>query len=904
MGQGNAIAHLMPPPFYAYRYVVAKARAPEESIQDMINTCVDATPSADKRFKIEVMPGEYVEEIAMARWVDVVAPYGRAIIRPSSVTTAAVTMAHDCMLQGLMVDMVNISKGEEKTGIAIGNKMNCVIEDCWVTGGGRTDTGISDDTDATAIANAPIVRRCRIDGAATGYKKTNTGMTWFYDNRVTSTRAIRTVESAAAYDADDGYTNEKTPANNDTENDMNLFPAASLCNPQVNDAYYFGGAWPFQQLSLNVGTAGVGTWTIVWEYYDRETENWLEIPGYTDNTTGFHVSGTKTVTFTPPATWAPTDNGGLLPTSCYWIRARITVMPGAITTRPLGTQAWVTDAIDIDVDAGTLHLIETELMYEGTGGNVDVAAATAVVHTYANTLAGDGWRIGANNNAWVYSHNDIFTAVKIVGVGSLGGHMVAQEEPQVFMVHNGIKIWDAISRINTLGDASDTKRYTIRLFSGEYAETMSIPQYVDLIGESNETCVITATGDTCIGCNGDSKLRSFRVELLSATDGDAAIRVNSGRAYLEDLVIIVTYASGTNYGILTVGDSDADFHMWHCTIEAEHLSTYPIYHDGSGTSYMYDCTIFNKARPSYCVFIGEGDTMTSFNNRLRASGDGWYLTSHADTRVISNNDDFPSVVWSEDPGAGLFADLSGCRIYDCASGLEEGDWVYCDSNDHVALAGADALATMPTIGVINYKPTTTTCYVKEYGYYYDPVGNSPAHGDAFVAGQVYWISATAGDITTTMHPVWPQRAGVAVDTQRFKVLIGDNLGLVHCNEYETVSGHVAVDDWVYITTTNDEVEPTDASAAATMGGIGVCVQVTVGAPNDTLLIKLRGKYIPAVYPADAWEPSDDVYIADATVGAYNPGDITRTAPVGGIVQKVAEVKFDNDTDTLIYEIAD
>ena len=55
MGQGNALHHLMPPPFYAYRMVVAKARAPEESISDQLDKIVDA--SATNRYKVEVMPG-------------------------------------------------------------------------------------------------------------------------------------------------------------------------------------------------------------------------------------------------------------------------------------------------------------------------------------------------------------------------------------------------------------------------------------------------------------------------------------------------------------------------------------------------------------------------------------------------------------------------------------------------------------------------------------------------------------------------------------------------------------------------------------------------------------------------------------------------------------------------------
>ncbi len=67
---GGALSHLMPAPFYAYRMVVAKARAPEESIQGMIDKISDATAST--RYKIEVEPGIYTETVTMKAYVDVV----------------------------------------------------------------------------------------------------------------------------------------------------------------------------------------------------------------------------------------------------------------------------------------------------------------------------------------------------------------------------------------------------------------------------------------------------------------------------------------------------------------------------------------------------------------------------------------------------------------------------------------------------------------------------------------------------------------------------------------------------------------------------------------------------------------------------------------------------------------
>lgn len=724
MGQGNAIAHLMPPPFYAYRMVVAKARAPEESIQDQIDKIVDA--SATNRYKIEVMPGVYAETITMKAYVDVVAPYGRVRIQPAS-GTAGVTMASNSMLQGVEVDQAN--QDASATGVVIGALTNVIVEDCWVTGGGDGDIGISDASTGTTV----IIRKCRIDSAATGYQKTAAGTTWFADCRVTS------------------------------------------------------------------GTNG----------------------------------------------------------------------------------------IDIDVNLGTLNLLDNELMGTGTGANVDVAGAAVTVNSFGNTLNGDGWQIGDNDSAWVYSHNDKFTKVTHAGAG----HMAGTEEPQTYRVHNGMKIGDALTAIAALAEGpTDTRRFTVEVFSGEYSEAVTMAQYVDLVGETNQSVVISQAAATVITCAANSRVKGVRVE-VTAADNTNAIVANNIYAFLEEVVVVVTHSDNVNSCVASTGTGGFEIHD--SVLQIDNAASYPVYVDGSGTHLLYDSELINTGAGGYGVFVGSADSLSSFNNKLR-SDEGFYLTSHASTLVLSYGDDFTSVAWSG--ATGLFADLSEARLYACAAGIAVGDWVYASGNDTVAAADADALATMPSIGRVVYKPSATTCYVRNHGYAYDAAANA-GQGDAWVAGEEYWISATAGEITTTMHPVWPQRAGVAVSTQRFKILVGDNLGLVHCNEYEAPTGTIAVDDWVFITTTNDEVGQAQANAAGTMVAIGVCVQVTVGAPNDTVLIKLRGKWALSDAGA-AWVASDDVYISDTVAGG-----ITRTMPVGGIIQKVAEVKSYVDP-ALILELAD
>ena len=136
--------------------------------------------------------------------------------------------------------------------------------------------------------------------------------------------------------ADDGgvQTDETTTANNDTANDMTLLPAV----PAINDAYYFAYNATFKRIRLNQGTRGIGTWTIVWEYWTGT--GWAGLSGVDDPTDGFRPAATRTykVFWIVPGDWATTTVAGLGP--YYWVRARVTAYT-SITTQPKGTRAWI-----------------------------------------------------------------------------------------------------------------------------------------------------------------------------------------------------------------------------------------------------------------------------------------------------------------------------------------------------------------------------------------------------------------------------------------------------------------------------------------------------------------------------------------------------------------------------------
>jgi hypothetical protein len=133
--------------------------------------------------------------------------------------------------------------------------------------------------------------------------------------------------------ADDGgtQTNETPQANNDTANDMTLLPVT----PVMGDAYYFGKSSMWDWLELRIGTAGIGTWNIDWEYWN--SAGWVALADVVDNTSGFRVIGTRLVLFTRPPDWTQANVGGIA--NLYWIRARVSAYT-SIVTQPKGTRAF------------------------------------------------------------------------------------------------------------------------------------------------------------------------------------------------------------------------------------------------------------------------------------------------------------------------------------------------------------------------------------------------------------------------------------------------------------------------------------------------------------------------------------------------------------------------------------
>ena len=126
------------------------------------------------------------------------------------------------------------------------------------------------------------------------------------------------------------FTEYTTEAQSDTTNDLPLLGPS----PSINDAWLFGCDNPCRIFNQEIDTAGVGSWTITYEYWNGS--DWVALSNVQDLTTGFTVVGANSTTWDMPTDWATqTVTGSAI--NSYWGRARVSAFT-SITTQPLASR--------------------------------------------------------------------------------------------------------------------------------------------------------------------------------------------------------------------------------------------------------------------------------------------------------------------------------------------------------------------------------------------------------------------------------------------------------------------------------------------------------------------------------------------------------------------------------------
>jgi len=113
-------------------------------------------------------------------------------------------------------------------------------------------------------------------------------------------------------------------------------PSAAYGSSSYRTYAYVGCTRPGQGFRFYVKTANATAGTMQIEYWNGAA--WAALPGVSDGTSGFMVSGNKQVTFIQPGDWAQTNVGGIA--NLYWIRGRVSAYT-SIVTQPKGNRAFI-----------------------------------------------------------------------------------------------------------------------------------------------------------------------------------------------------------------------------------------------------------------------------------------------------------------------------------------------------------------------------------------------------------------------------------------------------------------------------------------------------------------------------------------------------------------------------------
>jgi hypothetical protein len=202
---------------------------------------------------------------------------------------------------------------------------------CIPTGTGYTTSGTTKNFTQQTAYSYKVVVDCKgrpLSEVYAYFKFINGDGSTFGLSRTTD-NALTTYK---LFDVSGGtYTSYLTEVNNlDSTGDVPVFDA----DPETGDIIYFSGDEVYSKIKLYVGTAGVGTWTYDWEYWNGA---WTAlpsigvsgVPGDAENL-HFRTAGKSYITYDMPTDWATTTVDGVLG---YFTRAVLTYT--STTTAPI-----------------------------------------------------------------------------------------------------------------------------------------------------------------------------------------------------------------------------------------------------------------------------------------------------------------------------------------------------------------------------------------------------------------------------------------------------------------------------------------------------------------------------------------------------------------------------------------
>ena len=112
-------------------------------------------------------------------------------------------------------------------------------------------------------------------------------------------------------------------------------------------------------------------------------------------------------------------------------------------------------------------------------------------------------------------------------------------------------------------------------------------------------------------------------------------------------------------------------------------------------------------------------------------------------------------------------DVVETTLYNCSVSVQLLDAVFIDAADSVDRANSSSISTMPVIGIVTEKPTSTTCKVQRNG--------AIAGFSGLTVKEAVFVDTSDGGISTTIpiaSNAIKQKIGIAKDTNEIQLEIG------------------------------------------------------------------------------------------------------------------------------------
>jgi hypothetical protein len=204
-------------------------------------------------------------------------------------------------------------------------------------------------------------------------KSTGDALAWTGDTKVKHIlmSLLAGSPATAVVVADDTVYSSKTTHAGDFTNTFDLLPAVF----NTDDALYIGSTEPFDHVTIDLTTPGVGTWALAWQYYNGSIWSDLTLTHPTvtgielfKNSADFHNLGF--VAFNRPTNWAARNHYVHFATAfpnedLYYIKISPSSVTG-ITTSPDATHIRVSQDLGVQLDTSDAAQDEDEMPHLDT----------------------------------------------------------------------------------------------------------------------------------------------------------------------------------------------------------------------------------------------------------------------------------------------------------------------------------------------------------------------------------------------------------------------------------------------------------------------------------------------------------------------------------------------------------